>query len=215
MGLIKKIFGGTGEAKASSPPQDFQDSGPDADRQKVRNAPRRELIHTVLRETMRKHGIPSDWIGCRVLSVVTKQQKAGVHVQFIVRKGDQQLIAYVHQFQEAFWRELEHLDPFARQWVFSVAWQFDGRAPSSVTTAAPVLATEPAAPREKPVFAEIAPQPDAPETQPEAGDTLPAEEDAVDLESDLAALYAAMSAPAALGSDVTPSKPRDHKSSGS
>ncbi|HSH91077.1 MAG TPA: hypothetical protein VK996_13915, partial [Ramlibacter sp.] len=93
MGLIKKIFGAGGEAK--SPPASqpgFRESETTVEKAKERNAPRRELIHLVLRETMRRHGIPSDWVGCRILSVVTRQHKSGMHVQFIVHKGDEELI---------------------------------------------------------------------------------------------------------------------------
>ena len=204
MGLMKKIFGAGGETKpsgAASLPA-FRESETTVEKAKERNAPRRELIHVVLRETMRRHGIPSDWVGCRILSVVTRQHKSGMHVQFIVHKGDEQLIKYVHAFQDAFWTEITRLDPFARQWLFSLAWQFDGM-PAEGFAAMPMPASFP---RE---------EADGGDTQPpEAGDTLPGEEDAEDLESDLAALYAirdaAMSAPAELG-DLPDAKPRKHR----
>ncbi len=198
MGFIKKIFGAVGgQGKASVAPQDFEDTDVSAAQTREREAPRRELIHSVLRETIQQHGIPSDWIGCRVLSVTTSQQKSGAHVQFIVRKGDEQLLGYVHQFQASFWRNLERADPHARQWLFSIAWQFDGRGSSGAGTFARPARVEgvdemhPVHPAGDPLAF------DASDTQAEAGDTLPAEEeDAVNLESDLAALQAAISNPA-------------------
>lgn len=207
MGFIKKIFGAGGSpAKTSVDPQDFQDTDSSAAQTREREAPRRALIHAVLRETIQQHGIPSDWIGCRVLSVTTREHKSGVHVQFIVRDGDEQLLGYVHPFQESFWRDLERADPHARQWLFSIAWQFDGKgsqeqgnfAGSRVERVERVDEIQPA--HEPLAF-------DGPDTKPEAGDTLPAEDDdAVDLESDLAALQAAISNPAAL--DSTPPRKR-------
>jgi hypothetical protein len=204
MGLMKKIFGTGGDAKppgtASLPA--FRESETTVEKAKERNAPRRELIHVVLRETKRRHGIPSDRVGCRSLSVVTRQHKSGMHVQFIVHKGDEQLIKYVHAFQDAFWTEITRLDPFARQWLFSLAWQFDGM-PAEGFAAMPMPAS---VPREEAEARDKQP--------PEAGDTLPGEEDAEDLESDLAALYAirdaALSAPGELA-DVPDAKPRKHR----
>lgn len=174
MGLMKKIFGGasTGTASVPAAASQFHDSTT-VDRAKAGNAPRRELVQVILRDTMRKHGIPSDWIDCRILAVVTRQHKAGMHVQFLVRKGDEQLLDYVHAFQESFWDEILKFEPQAHEWLFSVAWQFYGKA---VRGFAPM------------------PDPgswsDEPEPPPKFGDTQPHHDDAEDLASDLQALYA-------------------------
>ena len=174
MGLMQKIFGGgTSGANGAdeSPLSDESDKA--ADPAKARDT-RRELVQVVLRDTMRKHGVPSDWVDCRILSVMTRERKAGMHVQFLVRQGDEQLLNYVHAFQDAFWEEILKFEPHARDWLFSVAWQFFGKAARGL---APV------------------PGPgawtDAPASEPaEAGDTQPQYEDAEDLASDLQALYA-------------------------
>ncbi|MBA3773678.1 MAG: hypothetical protein H0X13_14680 [Ramlibacter sp.] len=141
---------------------------------KTPGTPRRELVQVVLRETMRRHGVPSDWIDCRVLPVMHRHEKAAVHVQFLVRKGDQQLLGYLHAFQESFWVEMLKFEPQANDWLLSVAWQFYG---SAVRGFAPL--PEPGAWTEetRPVPAEAA-----------AAQVQPA--DAEDLESDLQALYA-------------------------
>jgi len=78
MGLIGKIFGNGREKEASASTQ-FRESEPDSsDQEASRNAPRRELVQVVLRDTMRKHGIPSDWIECRILSSVNKLGRHGL-----------------------------------------------------------------------------------------------------------------------------------------
>ncbi|WP_053076725.1 hypothetical protein [Caenimonas sp. SL110] len=205
MGFIKKIFrAGGSEAKATVDPQDFQDTDSSAAQTKEREAPRRELIHSVLRETIQRHGIPSDWIGCRVLSVVTKERKAGAHVQFIVRKGDEQLLGYVHQFQESFWRDLERVDPRARDWLFSVSWQFDGKGAPEAGSFANQARAHGAARADENRAAHDPLAFDPPDTESDPGDTLPTDDNAVDLESDLAALQAAISNPAALEPQVKP-----------
>ncbi len=175
MGLMKKIFGGatTGTASLPAAASQFHDSTT-VDQAKARNAPRRELVQVVLRDTMRKHGVPSDWVDCRILSVMTRQHKAGMHVQFLVRKGDEQLLNYVHAFQESFWEEILKFEPQAREWLFSVAWQFYGKAVRGFAPmpSAGAWAEEPA------------------DKSSDAGDTQPQYEDAEDLASDLQALYA-------------------------
>lgn len=204
MGLIKKIFGGEA-AGADSRPNSAHSSSQFAesqsatslDKTKSRNAPRRDLVKVVLRETMRKHGIPSDWIDCRSLSVLTKSHKSGMHVQFLVRKADEDLLPYIHAFQESFWEGLLRLDPAARDWLFSVGWEFYGKAVRGF------------AGMPMPVIAPVGE--DAHDTQApdEGGDTQPPEMDE-DLATDLQALQAVMSMPADLA-DLPEPAPRQHK----
>lgn len=190
MGLMKKIFGGGANgAGADEPPQSVE-SEKSTDHAKARDT-RRELVQVVLRDTMRKHGVPSDWVDCRILSVMTRQRKAGMHVQFLVRKGDEQLLNYVHAFQESFWEEILKFEPQAREWLFSVAWQFYGKA---VHGFAPM-----------PGAAAWAKEPAAQASGDGEGDTQPQYEDAEDLASDLQALYAIRDA--AISGDA-PSAPR-------
>ncbi len=126
MGLLDRIFGhGNREGGAGSASTQFHESEPDSgDPQISRNATRRELVQVVLRDTMRKHGIPSDWIECRILSAVTRTGRAGLHVNFVVRQAHDRLITYVFAFQDSFERELARFDPRARDWLLSLGWEF-------------------------------------------------------------------------------------------
>src|SRR3954467_5045597 len=128
MGLIGKIFGGgkerEGAGGASAP---FRAGEPhSADEGASRNAPRRELVQVVLRDTMRKHGIPSDWIECRILSAVTRTGRRGLHVNFVVRQAHDRLLPYVFPFQDDFERELARFEPRCRDWLLSLGWEFTG-----------------------------------------------------------------------------------------
>jgi hypothetical protein len=165
MGLLKKLFGAGAAADTQPASSQFHESETTAQQKGSANAPRRELVQVALRDTMRKHGIPSDWMDCRILSVVTRKRVAGMHVQFIVSKGQTRLLEFVHSFQESFWEEIEKFEPRARDWLFSLAWQFDGPAPRPE--------------RSRPERAEWL-----------DGDTQPPEDPADELRSDLQALYA-------------------------
>jgi hypothetical protein len=129
MGLIGKIFGGgkAGEGTGSNSTQ-FHESEPDAgDEEEVsRNTRRRELVQVVLRDTMRKHGVPSDWIECRMLSSFNKAGRQGLHVNFVVKQAHDRLLAYVFSFQDGFERELARYEPRARDWLLSLGWEFQG-----------------------------------------------------------------------------------------
>ena len=187
MGLLNKLFRGRGGAEGASTP--FHESDATANPSASANAPRRDLIQMVLRDAMRKHGIPSDWMECRILSVVTRQQKAGMHVQFIVRQGEERLLEYVHPFQDTFWKELEKYDAKPREWLFSLAWQFDGDHGANGGVVLPAAA-------------DAAAEGWSDDTQPPEQDTQPPDEHPDQLASDLQALYAirdaALSEPAAL-----------------
>jgi hypothetical protein len=127
MSLLKQLFRSRSPAGQPEAPESaqFHDSEEASTGSGSRNAPRRELVHMVLRDTMRKHGIPSDWMDCRVLSMVNHANVSGMHVQFILRGGDDRLMDYIHAFQDSFWIELDKYDRFARQWLLSLSWQFD------------------------------------------------------------------------------------------
>lgn len=133
MGLIGKFFGSDSKPSSGGSSKFAEGHsqaavGVHTNTTKSRNGARRDLVKLALRDAMRKHGVPSDWIDCRTLSAVTRQGISGMHVQFLVRKADQEVLNYVHAFQESFWQEIESIDPQAREWLFSVGWEFYGKA---------------------------------------------------------------------------------------
>lgn len=129
MGLLGRLFGKdkAAEAPPSQPAtSQFQESEI-TEQAGSRNAPRRELVQVVLRDTMRRHGIPTDWIDVRILTAVNKRHVSGMHVQLIVKQGHDNLLTYVYAFQESFMREIEKFEPRADEWLMSIAWQFQGK----------------------------------------------------------------------------------------
>lgn len=129
MGLLGRIFGKDGRRGEEPPSSGLGDDDAHEATTSVapRNAPRRELVQVVLRDTMRKHGIPSDWIECRVLSVMSVSRGTGMHLLLLVRHGDDRLATYVHAFQASFMEELLKFEPKAADWMFSLSWQFESK----------------------------------------------------------------------------------------
>src|SRR4051812_16895807 len=99
MSLMGKLFGRGQLPNDGAHGTLFGDSGAvddgDDDETAARNARRRELVLRVLSETLGHHGIPSDWIACRIVPVVTSTLRSGMHVQLVVRGGGDDLLNYV------------------------------------------------------------------------------------------------------------------------
>lgn len=129
MGLLNKIFKGPDRAGPESEPATgtrFEESDDGDEESLQREASRRELIKLVLRESMRRHAVPSDWIECRMLPVVNSSRRSGVHVQLIVKQGQARLVNYIPAFQSSLMAEVEKYDPRAWDWLLSISWQFAG-----------------------------------------------------------------------------------------
>jgi hypothetical protein len=152
MGLLNRIFRPDAKGADSGPPSAtrFQDSdsGSEDDQAEARLNVRRELVQVTLRETMRRHAVPSDWLDLRMLPVVNRKGKHGMHVQLVVRQGQGSLLAYIPSFQSSFMAEIEKFEPRAWDWLLSISWQFTGitstdagEEPRTVTAPTPLAAT--------------------------------------------------------------------------
>jgi len=186
MGLIGKIFGNGREKEASASTQ-FRESEPDSsDQEASRNAPRRELVQVVLRDTMRKHGIPSDWIECRILSSVNKLGRHGLHVNFVVKEAHDRLLAYVFAFQDSFEREIARFEPRVRDWLLSIGWEFQGFNAAEMPDPRTWAQSGPAPLTPMPAFAQpredVFPPTEDPDAEPPKTDE--------DIQRDLQALFA-------------------------
>jgi hypothetical protein len=192
MGLLKRIFG-TNETQRDSEPgaesAQFHETGSTSNEAETsRNAPRRELIQVLTRDTMRKHGIPSDWLECRILSTVTRSGRAGLHVNFVVRQAHEQLLGYVFAFQDSFLSELARFEPRARDWLVSVGWEFEGHGATTSAGAPAIKLPGTATPSGRaPLVSNAAARDFAPTDDALAGEMPRSDED---MQQDLQALFA-------------------------
>ena len=91
---------------------------------------REKMLKQVLRQSMADHGVPGDWLECRVLPASRSSGLRGVHVQLVANGGGQALLQYVQPFQASFLRAMARHDPQSREWIFGVAWVFNDPEPS-------------------------------------------------------------------------------------
>lgn len=102
----------------------------------------------VLRETMRQHGIPADWIEGRTLKLVDPvRATTGTYVTLIIKGGQDRLLTYVPAFQASFREALARFDPRVSDWLRGVSWEF---ADGSVAPAAAQPKANAAAPASPP-----------------------------------------------------------------
>lgn len=128
MDLIKRLFGGNGQADAPSVahpavalPQAPAASVPPTHDFDAQLHTRRELVRVRTRNTMRLSGIAENWIEPQVM-LEPGGGRVFLHLRLVVRHWDERLVLYAVAFQNKLMTEIERIDPQARQWLLSIVW---------------------------------------------------------------------------------------------
>ena len=87
-------------------------------------ANRRELLRVVLRDTLQRHGIPTDWIGAELLASTLSNGEHGLHWRLLIKHWEPRLLAYSVAIEDALLERLTSLDPTADRWLTGMSWQF-------------------------------------------------------------------------------------------
>ena len=163
---------------------------------------RRELLRVVLRDTLKRHGIPQEWITADMLTATSRTRDTGIHWRLCIRHWDARLPVHCVALQNALISRVQIFDPMAEQWLMGVTWQFSIEDESACPEMPPA-ATWAAAPSQ-PVAAAAAADADAPvvvnlmDAPSPSGDVIagPASVDATpaDVKADLEKLMAAFDA---------------------
>lgn len=84
---------------------------------------RSQLIHVLLRDALRRHGLPSHWIECQILQVASRRLGNGMFVRLIVKHWDDRLMRHLLAFEKAYLTDIERFEPNASQWLHGISWQ--------------------------------------------------------------------------------------------
>lgn len=84
---------------------------------------RSQLIHVLLRDALRRHGLPAHWIECQILQVASRRRGNGMFVRLVVKHWDVRLMQHLMAFEKAFQTNLERFEPNASQWLHGISWQ--------------------------------------------------------------------------------------------
>lgn len=89
------------------------------------NATRRQLIQMMLRDGLRKHGIPPGWVECRILVVNSRSRGPGLYLNLVMRHWDMLLLTYAHAFQQQLLSAITEFEPQASVWLHGISWEMD------------------------------------------------------------------------------------------
>lgn len=123
--LITSLFGGLAKAAESKRTPASSRDNPLTIEDGSDNATRRQLVQVLLRDALRKYGIPPRWIDCQMMLVSSRSRGPGMYVRLVVRQWDDRLLNYAHAFQTALMVEITRFEPQASQWLHGISWQLE------------------------------------------------------------------------------------------
>jgi hypothetical protein len=123
--LINSLFGGSRRGAAAKSMSSSSRDNPLTIEDGSDNATRRQLVQVLLRDALRKYGIPPRWIDCQMLLVNSRSRGPGMYVRLVVREWDDRLMDYAFAFQNALMVEITRFEPLAAQWLHGISWQLD------------------------------------------------------------------------------------------
>jgi len=85
---------------------------------------RRELLRTVLRKTLNRHGIPPGWISAEMLVTTSRGRESGMHWRLLVKHWDPRLMTHSVALQNSLILRLLNHDPTAAEWLMGISWQY-------------------------------------------------------------------------------------------
>jgi hypothetical protein len=88
-----------------------------------RDATRRQLLATAVRDTLRTHGIPAGWLTTETLTAATGGKERGMHLRLILR--DDRLLPYAVGLQKDVTARITRLDPLSATWMAGISWKLD------------------------------------------------------------------------------------------
>lgn len=90
-----------------------------------RDATRRELVAMAVRDTLRKQGIPQEWIGAEASPALTARKDRGIHLRLVVRHWHPALPSCVVALQKSVAARMSRLDPLSCEWLVGISWKFE------------------------------------------------------------------------------------------
>lgn len=89
------------------------------------NATRAQLVQVVMRDLLRKSGIPPGWIICQPQALNSTSRGPGIFVRLSVKHWDPRLMQYAFAFQKALLTDIVRFEPKAITWLHGIAWQLE------------------------------------------------------------------------------------------
>ena len=88
-------------------------------------AARGQLVQVLLRDLLRKSGMPPGWIQCQIQVMNSRTHGKGIYVRLVVKHWDERLMKYAFAFQKALLTNIVQFEPKASSWLQGIAWQLE------------------------------------------------------------------------------------------
>lgn len=89
------------------------------------HAMRRQLMLLLLRDLMRRHGMPPVWIELQMLVVSSARRGEGLYVRLVMKQWDERLIHHAQAFQNELLADLARFEPQFDSWMRGISWQLE------------------------------------------------------------------------------------------
>ena len=86
---------------------------------------RRQLVQVLLRDTMRKHGIPPAWLDVQMLVVHSRAKGPGMYVRLVLKHWDERFLKFMPAFQATLHSDILRFEPRAAIWIHGLSWQLE------------------------------------------------------------------------------------------
>ena len=120
--FIRRVFG---HSTTHKPTTSSSRDNPATIEDGSENAIRRQLVQMLLRDVLRRSGIPSEWIGCKMLLVFSGSRGHGMYVRLTIKHWDQRLMDYTLAFQKELLTEIQRFEPQASTWLHGISWELE------------------------------------------------------------------------------------------
>lgn len=128
---LRKLFARlSGEDRSRVVPKNAKEN-PATIQEGSENGVRRHLVQLLLRDLLRRHGIPAPWIDCQMMVVSSRTRGSGMYVRLVVQHWDERLMNYAFAFQKELIAEIRLFEPQSATWLHGISWQLEveGRCP--------------------------------------------------------------------------------------
>ncbi len=89
------------------------------------NAIRRQLVQVLMRDVLRRHAIPPQWLECQMLVVSSRSRGKGLYARLLIKHWDERLMNHAQAFQRALLTDIERFEPHASDWLHGISWQLE------------------------------------------------------------------------------------------
>ena len=112
---------------------------------------RQQLVRVVLKDTLRRRGIPHDWLSCEVMTVTRGPKQEELHIQLMLLKWSELLLRYAYALEHQLREGLDRFEPSVNHSGYIISWRYSPNSGCPFTVMPPpMIWAHDAAPAEAP-----------------------------------------------------------------